>query len=117
MQLLFTGEEAYSGGMILIVYTVPKSHADEVRIAAGRAGGGKIGCYDYCSFSVAGFGRFRPQKGSHPSIGQEGVLEVVEEERVELLCEPERLEEVIDAIRKAHPYEEPYIYTLPVIRR
>lgn len=89
----------------IIVY-VPESHADTMREAMGRAGAGKIGNYTHCSFSSKGQGRFRPEEGAHPAIGEVGRFEVVAEERIETVCERDRLTEVLDAIRKAHPYEE-----------
>jgi hypothetical protein len=50
-----------------------------------------------------------PLEGAKPAIGKVGKLEEVEEERVEFVCETHCLDEVIAAIRKAHPYEEPAI--------
>lgn len=49
----------------LVVY-VPISHADQVREAIGNAGGGKLGKYSSCSFTVRGTGRFKPEEGAHP---------------------------------------------------
>ncbi|MBI5456860.1 hypothetical protein HY969_03915 [Candidatus Kaiserbacteria bacterium] len=92
-----------------VFVSVPRTHADAVRDAIGREGGGKIGNYSFCSFSVSGIGRFRPEKGAHPSIGSIGNIELVEEEKIEFVCRPEILNEVVEAIRKAHPYEEPAI--------
>jgi hypothetical protein len=89
-----------------IVVFVPVSHADAVREAIGRAGGGKLGKYSYCSFSVRGIGRFRPEEGAQPAIGQVGKLEEVEEERIEITCDSLLVREVIAAIVSAHPYEE-----------
>jgi hypothetical protein len=90
-----------------IVVYVPVSHADAVREAVGRAGGGRLGNYSCCSFSVRGIGRFRPEEGARPAIGQVGKLEEVDEERIEVTCNTLVLREVIAAIASAHPYEEP----------
>lgn len=89
----------------IIVY-VPESHADNVRNAMGEAGAGRIGNYTYCSFSVTGVGRFLPQPGANPTIGNVGTLEEVQEERIEVTCERIRLKEVVEAIKTVHPYEE-----------
>lgn len=90
----------------LIVH-VPLSHADEVRRAMGEAGGGIVGHYEYCSFSVRGVGRFRPKEGANPHIGRVGQSEEVEEESIEVSSIPaSHLREVVDAMRAAHPYEE-----------
>ena len=94
---------------IKVFVNVPRANADELRKVIGENGGGKIGKYSFCSFSYPGVGRFRPEKGANPAIGEIGKLEIVEEERIEFVCEPEILAEIITAIKKVHPYEEPAI--------
>ena len=91
---------------VKIVVFVPESHADAVREAMGKAGAGEIGNYTYCSFSSKGIGRFKPEKGAHPSIGEVGKLESVAEKRIESVCERKNLADIIKEIKKAHPYEE-----------
>ena len=46
-----------------IVVYVPLTHTDVVREAIGKAGGGKLGKYSFCTFSTRGIGRFRPMVG------------------------------------------------------
>ena len=87
-----------------IVVYVPYLHADALRQAIGEAGGGRLGNYSYCSFAVRGIGRFRPEAGAQPAIGQVGRLEEVEEERIEITCDSALVRQVIAAILKAHPY-------------
>ncbi|KKT17414.1 MAG: hypothetical protein UV98_C0009G0013, partial [Parcubacteria group bacterium GW2011_GWB1_43_6] len=58
------------------------------------------------SFSSQGIGRFKPEEGAHPAVGKIGKLESVREERIEAVCERKILQDVITAIKKAHPYEE-----------
>jgi hypothetical protein len=99
---------------VTIVIIVPESHADIVREAMGRAGAGESKLYAFGSFSVKGISRFMPKKGSRPFIGQEGVLETVIEERVETICPRERLEAVLEEIKKVHPYEETVIDIFPI---
>lgn len=89
-----------------VVVFVPVDHADQVRQAAGAAGAGKIGDYTFCSFSSTGVGRFLPGPGANPTIGQVGRTEEVAEERIELTCRQDCLQEVVAAIKAAHPYEE-----------
>ncbi|MFA6422157.1 MAG: YqfO family protein [Candidatus Buchananbacteria bacterium] len=91
---------------VKIVVFVPESHADLVRDAMGKAGAGKIGNYAFCSFSSKGVGRFLPQEGAHPAIGKVGKLEFVAEERIEVVCSRDILNDVISAMKKVHPYEE-----------
>lgn len=91
---------------VKLVVFVPETHTDIVREVIGRAGAGKIGNYEFCSFSSKGVGRFKPQEGANPHIGEVGKLEEVQEERIEIVCEREKLQDVINAIKEVHPYEE-----------
>jgi len=89
--------------------TVPVSAADAVREAMGLTGAGVQGNYAHCSFSYRGTGRFVPLPGANPAIGEVGQVEEVEEEMIEMLCYKDRIKEVITALKKVHPYEEPAI--------
>jgi hypothetical protein len=97
-----------------ITVTVPVTHADAVRQAIGEAGGGKVGNYSFCSFSVRGVGRFLPGDGARPAIGEVGKREEVEEERIEVNCEDPLVADVVAAICRVHPYEEPAIDIYPL---
>ncbi|MEK7604474.1 MAG: hypothetical protein AAB442_01610 [Patescibacteria group bacterium] len=97
-----------------IVVTVPIANADAVRQAIGESGGGCVGKYSFCSFSVRGTGRFQPNEGAHPAIGEVGKLEAVEEERIEISCDDALLASVVAAIRSVHLYEEPTIDIYPL---
>lgn len=90
----------------IVVYT-PDTHADPLREAMASAGARKIGNYTQCSFTTKGYGRFLPEEGADPAIGEVGTLETVSEARIEVTCEEVNLREVLCAIREAHPYEEP----------
>ena len=100
---------------VKIVVTVPESHADIVREAMGKAGAGKVGNYSFCSFSVKGTGRFLPNEKAKPHIGQAGRLEEVTEERIEVTCDQDILENVIKAIKSVHPYEEIALDIYPLL--
>lgn len=91
---------------VKIVVFVPESHTDLVREAIGKAGAGKIGNYSFCSFSSRGIGRFKPEQGADPHIGEVGKFEEVVEERIEAICPREKLESVVAAIKEVHPYDE-----------
>jgi len=56
--------------LVKLVVTVPELDADNLRKAIGDADGGKIGNYSHCSFSVKGIGRFLPENGANPAIGE-----------------------------------------------
>lgn len=90
-----------------LVVFVPREHADKVRGALAAAGAGKLGAYDGCAFESQGSGYFRPLSGSHPFIGENGRTEKVDEVRVEAVCPPEKVENAIEIMKSAHPYEVP----------
>jgi hypothetical protein len=98
----------------LIIYC-PVEAADRVRRALADAGAGEIGNYDSCSFSSRGTGRFRGNETSKPTVGTPGKLEQVKEERIEVVAPKEKLQEILRAAVKAHPYEEPAIHVLPML--
>lgn len=97
-----------------LVVFVPERHVEEVAEAAFRVGGGVIGNYTQCSFRQAGHGTFFGSETTQPAVGQKGQFERVEEIRLELVFPTDRLREIVSAVRKAHPYEEPAydIYSL-----
>lgn len=91
------------------------THGDVVREALGKAGAGKVGNYDYCSFSVKGIGRFKPLSGANPSIGEIGKIEEVKEEQIQTVCYQKDLKNIIAAVKAVHPYEEPAIDVLELV--
>ncbi|KPW82977.1 hypothetical protein SAMN05216596_102493 [Pseudomonas congelans] len=93
--------------MYKLAFFVPPSHVDEVKSAVFAAGAGRIGAYDHCSWQVLGQGQFRPLDGSQPFIGQSGVVESVEEWKVELVVADELIQQVVLALKQSHPYETP----------
>ncbi len=99
---------------VKLVVTVPENRAEEMRDAILAAGGGKIGNYSGCSFSIKGIGRFKPEPGANPAIGEVGKFEEVVEERIEITCSREVLKQVVETIEKVHPYEEPMIDIYPL---
>ena len=90
-----------------LVVFVPVESLAEVSNAIFGAGAGAIGNYSHCSFGAEGTGTFLPQKGAKPSIGRQGRLEKVAEVRFETIVPVAKLDAVIAAMKKAHPYETP----------
>ncbi|KAK2750620.1 hypothetical protein FQN57_002691 [Myotisia sp. PD_48] len=93
-----------------LVFFVPLSHVEQCKDAIFNAGAGSYpqGKYTRACFQSLGTGQFLPGDGAAPNIGQVGVVETVEEMRVETLCitRPVMLK-AVEALLKAHPYEEP----------
>lgn len=90
----------------LVVHS-PLTHSKIIRDALGEIGAGKVGNYDFCSFSYYGTGRFRGNEESKPAIGVSGQLEQVEEESIEIVMEEPVLRLAIQKLKQIHPYEEP----------
>lgn len=89
----------------LVTY-VPVESAEKVRNALFEAGAGFIGNYDNCSFNLKGTGTYRPVAGANPYKGEIGRAEFSEEERISIVFNKHRENEIFRALRKAHPYEE-----------
>jgi hypothetical protein len=94
---------------------VPRESLDTVRDALFAAGAGRIGDYARCSWYTAGTGTFRGGAGTSPSVGESGREERVSELRVETVFPEERHQDVIAALRAAHPYEEPAFDVYPLL--
>jgi dinuclear metal center YbgI/SA1388 family protein len=91
-----------------LVTFVPEKDAERVSQALFDAGAGRIGAYTHCSFVSRGTGTFFGEEGkTNPAVGQSGKLERADELRVETVVPLSRVEAVIRALRKSHPYEEP----------
>lgn len=86
---------------------VPHIDVEKVLSAMREAGAGSIGDYDSCAFTSIGTGSFRPLDGSDPAIGKVGKLESVPETRIEMVAARHLRGYVLEALRGAHPYEEP----------
>lgn len=86
---------------------VPESAAQSVKDAVFEAGAGAIGDYSQCSFEWKGTGQFLPHHNAQPVVGHPRQLERTEELRVEFVAPARLRTTLIDAIRAAHPYEEP----------
>ena len=103
-----------TGKRKLVVF-VPREALESVRDALFGAGAGRIGNYERCSWYTAGTGTFRGGAGSDPSIGEAGREERVAELRLETVYPADREEDVVQALRAAHPYEEPAFDLYPLL--
>ncbi len=100
---------------VKIFVTIPIKDVEKIRTAVCSAGAGIIGDYDYCTSSVKSIGTFRPNEKANPYIGIQNKLEFVEEEKLEFICEVEKVKQVIKKLREVHPYEEPAIDIYPLL--
>jgi hypothetical protein len=60
-------------------------------------------------------GTFRGGEGTDPAIGEPGREERVEELRVETVVPAEHVQDVVDALLAAHPYEEVAFDLYPLV--
>ncbi|MGQ0626493.1 MAG: Nif3-like dinuclear metal center hexameric protein [Phycisphaerales bacterium] len=97
------------GARVKVVTFAPSAAITNLRAAMTKAGAGRIGGYTACSFSTVGEGTFFGGAGTKPRVGKPGGLERVMETRIEMVCPRGVAGQVVEAVRGAHPYEEPPI--------
>ena len=100
---------------VKIFATVPINDVENVRNAVCDAGAGIIGNYSYCTSSTKSLGTFIANDNASPYIGEKNKMEFVEEEKLEFICDVDKVKRVLMELRKAHPYEEPAIDIYPLI--
>ena len=98
-----------------LVVFVPPEALDAVRDALFAAGAGRIGDYERCSWYTEGTGTFLGGEETDPAVGERGQEERVPELRLETVFPDDRQDEVVAALRRAHPYEEPAFDVYPLL--
>jgi dinuclear metal center YbgI/SA1388 family protein len=93
-----------------LVTFVPSENTALVLNALYEAGAGNIGNYAGCSFRTTGTGTFTPNEEANPHIGAQHKPEEVQEERLEVIIPQYLSGKVLQALKKAHPYEEVAYY-------
>ncbi|MFY7900456.1 MAG: Nif3-like dinuclear metal center hexameric protein [Chitinophagaceae bacterium] len=85
---------------------VPLNYVDTIREAIFCAGGGNIGNYGECSFSVEGIGTFNAGKNAQPFVGEIEKRHEEKEMKVEIIFPSYLQNGIVNALKAAHPYEE-----------
>lgn len=93
--------------MYSFVFYAPIDYVERIKEAMFDAGGGVIGNYKRCAWQVQGVGQFEPIDGSDPFLGSLNNLERVDEYKVEMVVADDKIHNVLQAFKQAHPYEEP----------
>ncbi len=101
--------------LLKLVTYVPIEQADAVRKALFAAGCGAIGNYDNCSYNLEGTGTFRAGESCNPFCGTVGEIHHEKEIRIETILPAYIKNRVIEALIKAHPYEEPAYDIFPLM--
>lgn len=100
-------EMSYEEKMMKLAVFVPVDDADALRDVLAKAGAGRLGNYEACSYTLAGKGRFRALEGADPAVGDIGELHIEEEEKVEVVFPQSMKSKILKVMLNNHPYEEP----------
>jgi len=100
---------------VKIFVMVPRENTEEVRETVCKAGAGVVGEYKYCTTTSKTIGTFIPLDNANPYIGERNKLAVVEEDKLEFICDIKDAKHIIGELRRVHPYEEPGIDIVPLI--
>lgn len=90
-----------------VVTFAPAESVEAIAAAMAAAGAGQIGNYEHCSFRTEGTGTFRGNLHADPAVGRRNRRERVQEVRLEMVTQRRQLPGVLEALKRAHPYEEP----------
>lgn len=93
--------------MYRLNFYVPEANLEDVKEALFELGAGHVGNYKNCCWQVCGTGQFLPGENSNPTIGKIGKIEHVVEYKVEMVCDDNIINKVVDRLFDIHPYEEP----------
>lgn len=99
-----------------LVTFCPISHASKVRDALFTYAG-KIGDYSECSFNIEGTGTFKAQQGAQPFVGEIGKRHEEYEIRIEVIFAKYFLKQIIESLKKVHPYEEVAYDIYPLLNK
>lgn len=95
--------------MYKLCYFVFESYFEKIKNVLFEVGVGWIGDYDSCVWQCCGQGQFWLLVGSDLFLGKQGELEVVEEYRVELVCEDVVISVMLEVLKQVYLYEE-FVY-------
>ncbi|KAF0091703.1 MAG: hypothetical protein FD141_1492 [Fusobacteria bacterium] len=102
--------------MIKVETYIPSSFIDQLREKLNEVGALTIDdIYDNCITTSKVTSYWRPLEGANPYLGELGVLDMEEEQKVEFCCNRDKMEQVVKIIKKVHPYEKPVIILIPLI--
>lgn len=85
---------------------IPKAHAEALRNALYAAGGGQIGNYSNCSFSLEGTGSYKANQGADPYMGTVGKIHYEQEIQIGITYQKAFESNILAALFGNHPYEE-----------
>jgi len=92
-------------GKCKFVVYVPAGHEQNVMKSLFEIKAGVIGSYTCCSFRVSGKGTYMPGSSAKPFTGRKGEISDVDEVKIEAVALKENIPQVVEHVRKFHPYE------------
>lgn len=95
---------------------IPEDSLPALEQALFQADAGHIGGYDCCLSYGPVTGCWRPLSCAKPYKGSVGEISREPELKVEVTCLTERVDDIIAAVKRVHPYEEPVINAIPLYR-
>lgn len=101
--------------IVKVVVMVPSDFSDKIKRCLWNYGVGHIGNYDKCLTITKCISSFTPNGKAHPFIGKENEISIVSEDKIEFVCNIEKVKEVVKLIKDNHPYEEVGIDIYPLI--
>ena len=93
---------------------IPETHLPALQKTLQEVDAGHIGNYDSCMSSSEVIGYWRPLEGYRDVRLNSTMPEP--EVKVEVTVFTEAVDRTIEAIKKVHPYEEPVINAIPILR-
>ncbi len=85
---------------------VPKKEAEQLRTALFKAGAGHIGNYSDCSFNVEGYGTYKGNENSNPTLGTKGETHTENETKITVTYAKHLETQILSTLFKSHSYEE-----------
>ena len=76
---------------VKIFVTISLENVEEVRNVVCESGAGIIGNYSFCTSATKSIGTFKPNDSANPYIGENNKLEFVEEEKLEFICDIDKV--------------------------
>ena len=94
---------------------IPETHLKDLQKSLQEADDGHIGNYDSCMSYSRVTGTWRALEGANPYIGARGKISEEPEIKVEVTLKAGQADDVVAAVRRVHPYEEPVINLIPLL--
>lgn len=92
--------------LLKLAVFVPNANVENVRNVLFENGAGNIGNYNECDFELEGIGGYKANENANPVLGEKNMRHNEKETRVEVILPVFLKNKIVNAMIKAHPYEE-----------